>query len=60
MPQALQAYPAIRGNVMKKLICYLFGHKYLAIITWKNEQCSAGGWFYCPRCGHQERFQFDD
>jgi len=46
---------------MKRLICKLFGHRYLAIPTGGNPHGpSVWGWFHCTRCGYDERYQFDD
>lgn len=43
---------------MKKILCYLFGHRYLVMATKENEQ-SVFGWIKCSRCNHEESFQYD-
>ena len=48
---------------MKKLLCKLFGHRYLAIsVNMPPSDTyvqSIIGWFHCMRCGHDESFQYD-
>jgi predicted nucleic-acid-binding Zn-ribbon protein len=43
---------------IRKLICFIFGHNFMAIKADNNDQ-SVWGWFYCSRCGYEEFFQFD-
>ncbi|MCK4817508.1 hypothetical protein KA005_17190 [bacterium] len=44
---------------MKKLLCKLFGHRYIFIRAWANER-SVIGYLYCIRCEHEKKIQFDN
>jgi len=52
--------------LFRKMVCFLFGHRSIAIITsrvpaepgWRRG--SALGFKTCERCGHEERFQYDE
>lgn len=44
--------------MIKKLLCYLFGHKYF-IIAQKENDNSVFGWIRCSRCGKEEQYQYD-
>lgn len=48
---------------LRATLCWLFGHHYVVIPTGGRRSYGNGdsswGWFYCPRCKHEERYQFD-
>ena len=44
--------------MIKKLLCYLFGHKYF-VAAQKETGDSILGWIRCSRCDKEEYYQYD-
>jgi hypothetical protein len=44
---------------MKRLLCRLFGHRYIVLFARLAEHTAWGG-LQCTRCGHGEPWQWDE
>ena len=46
-------------GMIKKLLCYLFGHRFMILGRDKLGVGSLFAWVKCSRCGKEEIYQYD-